>query len=60
MEELDYLIRTFTYKRSCAELALKRENLLDERTRLTAIITTLGEVLSELYLLALNHTPDEG
>lgn len=58
MEQLDYLIRTLTYKRSCLELALKKRKsfgLGDSDTvtnHLQGKIDGLNFALTELYKMA--------
>ena len=58
MEELDYLIRTYSYMRGAAEILAKNPNLnLVERTALAARVQTLSEVLTIIYKLLLTYQP---
>ena len=50
-EKLDYLIRTFTYKRGGLEIELKNESEIHEALILSAKIQTLNEVLTVIYSL---------
>ena len=53
-EQLDYLIRSFTYKRSCIELDIEKCKDADEMLALGAVKTTLDEVLTVIYSLIQN------
>jgi len=50
MEKLDYLIRTFTYKRSCLELDLKFAEMT-ETLVINGKIDVLNIVITEIYKL---------
>ena len=50
MEQLDYLIRSLTYKRSCFELDLKNKSLDDiKRSELIGKISSLQYALNLIY-----------
>ena len=52
MEQLDYLIRTLTYKRSCLELELKNHVEFDNlKFQLSGQIDGLTMAISEIYKL---------
>ena len=51
MEELDYLIRTLTYKRSCLELDKKKQHDFTDRIYTQGKIDGLQIALNEIYKL---------
>lgn len=50
MEQLDYLIRTLTYKRSCFELEMKHATI-EEYLLLDAKVEGLQIAITEIYKL---------
>jgi hypothetical protein len=56
MEELEYLIRTLTYKRSTLELDLKKD---PESQYLLGVIEGLNISISEIYRLVMDLMENE-
>jgi len=59
MEKLEYLIRTFTYKRSCLKQELKKEWFDSEILVKRGQIKVLNEVITEIYKLVENEKDNE-
>lgn len=66
LEQLDYLIRTLTYKRSCLELDLKKletslniDNYIGQRNRVEGQIYGLQIALTEIYKMVMEQTKYE-